>query len=57
MIWDGREFEEIERAFDGVDGEEARLMFAGEVVIDAIEVEGDVDLGDALERAEAKIAQ
>ena len=32
-------------------------MFAAEIVIDAVEVEGDVDLGDALEWAEAEIAE
>ena len=32
-------------------------MFAAEVVVDAVEMEGDVDLGDALEWAEAKSAE
>ena len=43
--------------FDGIDGEEARLMFAAEVVLDAIEMERDVDFGDALKWAEAKSAE
>jgi hypothetical protein len=57
LFWWSREFEQIERAVDGVDGEEARLVFAAKIVVDAIETEGHVDLGDALERAEAESAE
>ena len=57
LFGDGGEFEEIEGALDGIDGEEAGLVLAGEIVVDAVEVEGDVDLGDALEWAEAEIAK
>jgi hypothetical protein len=53
----GGEFEEVEGALDGVDGEEAGLVFAGERVVDAVEVEGDEDFGDAMEWAEAEVAQ
>ena len=55
--WRSRELEEVEGAFDGVDGEEAGLVFAAEVVVDAVEVEGDVEFGDALEWAEAESAE
>ena len=55
--WRGREFKKVERAFDCVDGKEARLVFAAEVVVDTVEMEGDVDFGNALEWAEAKIAE
>ncbi len=57
LFGDGGEFEEIEGALDGIDGEEAGLVLAAEIVVDAVEVEGDVDLGDALEWAEAEIAK
>ena len=45
--WRGREFKKVERTFDCVDGEEARLVFAAEVVVHAVEMEGDVDFGNA----------
>ena len=32
-------------------------MFAAEIVVDAVEVEGGVDFGDALEWAEAEVAE
>ena len=53
----GRELEQVQRAVDSIDGEESRLVFAAEIVVDTIEVEGDVDQRDALERAEAKSAE
>ena len=49
--------EQIERAFDGIDGEKTRLMFAAEIVVNSVEVEGDVDFGDALQRAESEGAK
>jgi hypothetical protein len=56
LSWDFGEFEEIEGTVYGVDGEEAGLVFAAEVVFDAVEVERYVDFGDALEGAGAEAA-